>query len=145
MESLENIPVDDLPILRDIYKKNWPLHIATCSTIDIFIDRFAKFPEWMKEVQFLSLKHFWRSSGAFIMVHENRVFFNTLEAFPFNDLRKLLLVLDLGETVAFVNIRDSLRDVIFYATRVHHFSVVSDIGTKSFLMPKEVLQRLTIE
>lgn len=145
MESLENISVENLPDLRDIYKIDWPLHIATHSTLQVFIDRFAKFPEWIKKVQFLSLNDVWRSSGAFIMVHENRVFFNTLEAFPFSCLRKLLLILDLGETVTFVNIRDSLRSVLFDTIRIQHFEVISDIGSKSFLMAKEIMQRMEIE
>lgn len=114
METLEIIPIDQLPILRDLYKLDWPLHVATHSTIQVFVERFANFPEWIKKVKFLILKNFgWKSCGAFVMVDENRVFFNTLEAFPFNDLRRLLLNLELGDTVAFINIRDSLRSLVF--------------------------------
>lgn len=145
MEILEKIPVESLPILKDIYKIDYPLHVVTQSTIQVFIDRIKKTPNWDNQMQFLSFENVWKTNGAFIMVQENRVFFNTLEEFPFKTLRRMLLNLELDDKVVFINIRDDLRSVIFDTIRINHFEVVSDIGSKSFLMPKEVLQTLTVE
>lgn len=145
MESLKIIPTGDLPDLRDLYKVDYPLHISTHSTVQLFIERFTKHPKWVSKVKFLSFHDDWRAHGAFIMIHGNRVFFNTLEPFPFKNLTKALLLVEFEEKFTFVNIRDALRCVIAVVTRVHHYEIVSDIGTKCFLIPKDTLQSTIIE
>ena len=145
MEILKKIPVENLSTLRDIYKINYPLHVATQSTIQVFIDRVEKTADWENRVQFLSFENVWKTNGAFIMVQENRIFFNTLEEFPFKTLHRMLINLELEGKVVFTNIRDCLRSVIFDTIRINDFEVVSDIGTKSFLLPKEILQTFTVE
>lgn len=109
MESLSRIPIEQLAELRNLYKTDWPLHISTHSTIQLFIDRFAKFPRWIDKVTFLSLRDDWRTCGAFIMIHETRIFFNTLESYPFNKLKKALMLIQVDDVMTFVNIRDNLR------------------------------------
>lgn len=145
MEFLKKIQIDQLTKLSDLYKVDWPLHITTQSTIRLFIDRFNNHPEWVNKVDFLSFKDDWSTHGAFIMLHENRIFFNTLEPFPFNNLRRALYLLQFNEILTFVNIRDALRPVIVDVIRIHHLEVLSDIGTKCFRLPKEDLNHLTIE
>jgi hypothetical protein len=144
-ESLVKILVDQMPKLRDFYKREWPLHIATYSTISLFYNRFLDHPQWIDRVDFLSFDNDWQTTGAFVMIQDNRVFFNTLEEFPFKTLRRLLLSIQLDDEVAFINIRDLLRPIIYDTLRIHYFEVVSDIGTKSFLMPKDVLQTLDVK
>jgi hypothetical protein len=139
------ISVDQLPQLRDLYKRNWPLHIATHSTISLFHNRFLDHPQWIDRVEFLSFENAWKSTGTFVMIQDNRVFFNTLEEFPFEMLRRLLFGIELDDETAFINIRDLLRPIIYDTLRVHYFEVVSDMGTKSFLMPKEFLQSLDVK
>lgn len=145
MSALKIISVDRLPALRDLYKVEWPLHISTFSTIQIFIDRFARFPEWIERVSFLGVDEDWETCGAFVMINENRVFFNTLEAFPFVKLEKVLFRMEFESSISFVNIRDALRPVLLNSIRVHHFEIVSDIGTRSFRMLKEDACRMKIE
>lgn len=144
MEELINIPIEELPELRDLYKVNWPLHVSTHSTIQLFIDRFKNFPEWIRKVFFLSFKD-WKAHGAFVMTIGNRIFFNTLEKFPFDILRRALMLIDLDDKTTFVNIRDSLRCIVLDLLRIHHLEVVSDIGTKSFIIPRESLLDLDFE
>lgn len=129
--TLKKISVDQLPVLRDMYKVHWPLHISTFSTIQLFIDRFAKHPEWIARVSFFSFDEDWKTCGVFIMNNENRIFFNTLETYPYAKLGKALVRMNFESRVSFINIRDALRPALFIAIRVHHFEVVSDIGTKS--------------
>lgn len=147
METRKNIveiSVDQLPELRDLYKKDWPLHIATYSTIQVYLDK-AKKLQSLKKIHFVSFEGFWRKSGAFVMQDENRVYFNTLEDFPFDGLKRLLLLIEFSDAIALINIRDLLRPLIFDLIRFHHFEVISDIGTKSFFLSKEMLRNLEIK
>lgn len=139
MEHLTKIPVEDLPTLRDLYKAEHPLHVSTFSTIQLFIERFEKHPEWVEKVCFLSLNDDWRKTGTFVMTNSSRVFFNTLEMHPFNHLRQALLLMEFNDKITFVNIRDALRPLVLDIIRIHHFEIASDIGTRSFLMPREPL------
>lgn len=145
MQFLRKIPVNQLSKLSELYKVDWPLHITTYSTIRLFIDRFKNHPQWINKVDFLSFKDDWRTHGAFIMLHENRIFFNTLEPFPFNNLQRALCLLQFNEILTFVNIRDALRLVVEDVIRIQHLEVLSDIGTKCFRLLKEDLNQLTIE
>lgn len=147
MELLKIIPVEHLPKLRDSYTLDWPLHISTHSTVQVFIGRFAKHRECADKVKFLSLENDWSSCGAFIMTHENRIFFNTLEKFPFERLWRALLMLEFDEDtdMTLVNIRDALRPLIFQMVRVHHLKIVCDIGTKCYILPKTDLQKLDVQ
>lgn len=145
MEALQIIPVDQLNELKGLYKIDWPLHISTCSTIQLFIDRFEKHLEWVEKVSFFSIDDDWKRFGTFVMINEGRIFFNTLESFPFHNLRETLQRVDVNERLSFVNIRDALRPVILDFVRCNHLEVVSDIGTKCFLMTKEYLKNVTIE
>lgn len=145
METLITIPESQLPKLKDLYKVDWPLHITTHSTIELFIERFVKHPEWKAKVRFLSFRDDWRTTGSFVMIIENRIFFNTLESFPFNSVKKALVLTDFEDKMMFVNIRDALRPVILDIVKIHHLKVVSDIGTTCFKMPKEELLTLQLE
>lgn len=146
MKCLQKIPVAQLFELKELYKFDWPLHISTVSTIQLFIDRFGKYPEWAEKVTFLSFGEDWRTSGAFIMINGSRVFFNTLEAYPFVKLKNSLTRMSFeSDIVTFVNIRDGLRVVLLDLIRVHHFEIISDIATKSYLMRKDGLVNIEIK
>lgn len=145
MESLKKIQIEHLIELKGLYKIDWPLHITTCSTIQNFLDRFRRYPEWIKRVSFFSINEEWKQFGTFVMINENRIFFNTLESFPFKNLRKTLLLFNFEEKLQLVNIRDALRPVVADLIRIHHLEVISDIGTKCFLMSKENLKQIEVE
>lgn len=144
MENICKIPIDRLDHLRDIYKIAYPSHIVTCSTIQLFIDRFKKHPEWIERVSFLSLNDDWIKNGTFVMICDSRIFCNTLEPSPYESLRQALLSLELDDEMTFVHLRDELRTVIFDVIRIQYFEVISDIGTKCYLLPKESLKNMMI-
>lgn len=145
METLKKLTSDQTGHLRDIYKINYPLHVSTCSTIELFIQRLQKQPEYNEKVCFLSLNDDWTTNGTFVMTDENRIFCNTLESFPFVSLRKILLSIELEDEITFVNLRDVLRPVIFDILRIHNFEIISDVGSRCFLMRKEELKNLEVE
>lgn len=146
MSALKKIPIERLPELRDSYKVDYPLHISTISTIQLFIDRFAKYPQWIDRVSFWSLNDDWHTCGAFIMTHDYRIYFNTLEDFPFDNLRKALIKIDLKDDITtFVNIRDELRPLLIDVIRVHHCEIISDFGSRSYRLEKDALLQLELE
>jgi len=135
--ELISLSWSQLPALRDLYKQDWPLHCSTFSTIDLFIERIEKHPEWKEIVSFVALDD--APDATFLMSYENRVFFNSLEASPYTKLRKMLLAYELNDKVQFVNIRDALRPLLLDVIRIQHFDVVTDVGTRSYFFDKDDL------
>ena len=145
MSELSKISIEDLSILKDLYKVDYPLHISTYQTIQLFIERFAKHPNWLERVSFWSCGDSWKVHGHFIMFYSYRIYFNTLEAFPFPRLKQTLLLAEFTDKTTFVNIRSELRQLTLDMVRIHHFQIVSDVGTKSFLLPKQMLLDMKFE
>lgn len=74
MKSLEKIPLELLPQLRDLYKIDWPKNIVGFHTLDNYIKWFAKSPPDMEHVQIFSYHGTWNENGTFIII----VRFNSL-------------------------------------------------------------------
>jgi hypothetical protein len=74
--SLVEIPINSLPILRDKFKVEWPSHIIAYSVIDNLISRFTNNPKSKEIVKVFSLNGDWESDGTFVavMVRERKIF-----------------------------------------------------------------------
>lgn len=60
------IPNEDLPILRDMYKINWPRHIVNYQTLHNFILWLDNYPS-IDGLSIWSLNGTWRQNGTFII------------------------------------------------------------------------------
>lgn len=67
-DSLVEIPSQYWPILRDLFKVQWPLHAYAFTTLHIFIDRINKFPDSRDVIKVYSLNGDWKQNGTFIIV-----------------------------------------------------------------------------
>ena len=74
--SLEEIPVENLPSLRDKYKVNWPAHIVAYTLIDNFIWRFKNIPNNEDLIKVYTLNGKLEDDATFIaaVVREKRKF-----------------------------------------------------------------------
>lgn len=146
MENFIELKIEDLKILKHKFNDDYPLHISTISTLETFIERFQKYPEWAQKVKFFSLQDDWNICGSFIMViGGKRVYFNTLEDFPQPKLKLALITMDFEDKITFINIRDGLRHLLLDCLRYQHFEIVSDIGTRSILFTKEFLKQIDLK
>lgn len=68
MNSLENIPLEQLPQLRDLYKVNWPENIVGFHFLDNYIKWFAKNPSDMEHIQIFSYNGTWNENGTFVVI-----------------------------------------------------------------------------
>ena len=66
--SLVEISVESLPILRDKFKVDWPKHILAFTLLDIFFKRFSSHPESKKIQKVFSLNGEWQNDGTFVAV-----------------------------------------------------------------------------
>lgn len=64
--KLVKIPVESLPALRDLYKKDWPDNLVGYHTVDNYIRWYEKVPD-IKNLECLSLNGDW-SDGTFLIV-----------------------------------------------------------------------------
>lgn len=144
---LVNISKKELPILKNLYEVDWPLHSVSYAAIEHFIDRFDKKPDWEKKVKFLTLNNDWQQSGTFLIVNENdqNIMFNTLEAPPHNSLRRALELLNYDQEMAFVCFRDIFRPLIFDILRVRNLETTFDSSTRCVYFPTKKLENISIK
>lgn len=145
MVQLRKYSVEDLPRLKDKYKANWPLHIATFSTIDIFARRFLEHPEWRERVTFYGVQGEPENFSTVIMIHSgDKVFFDTLEPLPHDKLRRALFVIELGHKISFINIRDCFRPLLLDIIRTRKFDIRLEVGF-TFVLYRIKMARQLIE
>lgn len=132
MSSLQKITKLQLVELRDLYRAEWPLHVATFSAIVHFMERFEKHPEWEEKVKFWTLNDEWKQSGTFAMVNENdnHILFNTLEPWPYSSLQRTLELLDYDEPKVFISFRDIFRQIVHNVIRVQNLEIRFDSSTR---------------
>lgn len=146
MVQLKTLVAEDLSRLKDFYKVNWPNHIGTFSTLDIFARRFEQHPEWTDRVTFHGVVDEPEHFGTVIMIHSgNKIYFDTLESFPYENLRKALIVVELGSKITFISIRDALRPLLLDIIRIRRFEICHEHGSKSYVFPRIMLNELEIE
>ena len=131
---LTKILTSDLQIYRRLYQSKWPKFLVTCGLLDHFIDRFEKFPEWQKKVQFLKLDGSDINDGTFVFINGQHVYFDTLEEAPFDTLNSLMNELDYTQEKVFIGVRDAFRPFLDDLIRVHHLERTFDLGTRCLLM-----------
>lgn len=146
MVRLKTLVAEELSRLKDLYKVNWPRYIGTYSTLDIFARRFVDHPEWTDRVVFYGVIGEPENFGTVIMIHsENKVYFDTLEPFPFENLRRALIEVELGLKITFISIRDSLRPLLLDIIRIRKFEICHEHGSKAYILPRIMLNELGIE
>lgn len=134
---LKIFSVEELELIRSLYKVDWPLHVSTFTTIDFFLRKFREHSKAMNNVTFIGPVVDWDVHGTFVMTQSaNTIFFNTLEPFPHNQLKRLLLSMKLNDETTFINIRDVLRPLLLEVVRICHLETVFDQGSRSFSIPK---------
>lgn len=134
---LKTFSVEELGVIRNLYKSDWPLHVSTFTTIDFFMRKFKGRSKAMENVIFIGPIVDWNIHGTFVMKQSAKtIFFNTLEPYPHNQLKRVLLSIDLNEETTFINIRDVLRPLLLEVLRICHLETVFDQGSRSFSIPK---------
>lgn len=146
MVQLKTLVAEELSRLKGLYRVKCPSHIGTYSTLDIFARRFVDHLEWMNRVTFHGVLDEPEHFGTVIMIHTgNKVYFDTLEPFPFENLRKALIVIELGSKITFISIRDSLRPLLLDIIRIRRFEIYHEHGSKTYVFPKIMFDELRIE
>lgn len=62
MDQLEEIRLELVPALRDLFLVDWPRYISAYYTIDNYINWM-----WLGDVQFFCLNGDWKKNGTFII------------------------------------------------------------------------------
>lgn len=142
--SLKKLEIKNLRNLKELYEINYPKHLNTTSTIQVFIERFERFPQYSERVEFfVNDDDSWKSNGVFILIIDGiKIYFDSLEDAPYSTLKSALMSLKMNETATFINISDRLRVLLLDIIRIRHLKIIHDIGTTAFLMQKEFLMEL---
>lgn len=136
MTEFKKLDASDLLALKDAFKVNWPLHIATYSTIDIFARRFVEHPEWTDRVTFFGVQGEPEHFKTLIMIHSgDKVFFDTLEPFPYDKLRRALLVIELGQKITFIDVRDCFRPLLLDVIWIRRLEICHENRSRNYIFP----------
>lgn len=142
--SLVKISVTELKELQQIYRVQWPLHIFTYNTIKNFTWRLEKFPEWENRVKFWSLNGAWKKNGTFVMTNGHMIFFNSLEASPYDELKTILKNLEYTKSMLFINTRDIFKSLVYNVVETFELAILFDKVCNCFFVPKENYKNLEI-
>lgn len=134
----------ELPHLKNLFKRNWPLHASSYVLVDHFADRFENHPKWEEKVKFYTLNDSWMDTGTFAMVNESdqNIFFNTLEDSPYATLKQTLYSLNMEQEQAFIAFRDIFRPLVHDVIRVQHLEKTFDSGVRLLHGPREGVRKL---
>ncbi|GAB0099333.1 uncharacterized protein DMENIID0001_151890 [Sergentomyia squamirostris] len=78
MDRLVPIPREELPVLRDLYKVDWPKHLVVYKTINHYILWLEINPN-IENLHIWSLSGSWRTNGTVIIKNNFDIHFSTLE------------------------------------------------------------------
>lgn len=144
MNKLAILTKLDLHHLKSLYKFKWPFHASSADLVEHFINRFDKQPKWEEKVKFWTLNDTWRETGTFAMVNENdqHIFFNTLETYPYETLKRTLELLKMEQEMVFIAFRDIFRPMIHDVIRVQNLEKTFDSATRLMSM-EEIPERIS--
>jgi hypothetical protein len=144
--TLVKITSSELKELKERFKIDWPLHVITYNTLENFIERFAKFPEWEEKVTFWSLNGD-QSFASFVMInaHTDSIFFNTLESEPYTEVKSILQLIEYTDKMVFLNVRSIFQQLVKDVMKKLKMQLTYEGVFNCFLMPKERFKNLEIE
>lgn len=65
--ELTEIPLEDFPTLRDLFKIDPPKHIVSFATIQTFLKKCEKNPGNVRKFDIFSLNNGWKSDGTYVI------------------------------------------------------------------------------
>jgi hypothetical protein len=65
--KLTRIPVESFPILRNLFKVDWPKHIISYATVQTHIKKIENDFDCQQNFEILSLNDFWTRDATFII------------------------------------------------------------------------------
>lgn len=144
--QFNELTASNLLKLKDSYRVNWPLHLAAYSTIDIFARRFVEHPEWRQRVFFYGVQGEPESFKTVIMIHSgDKVLFDTLEPFPYDKLRRALIVIELSNKFTFIDVRDCLRPLLLDVIRIRKLKICHENSSRNYVFPYKSSDPLELE
>ncbi|XP_055712100.1 uncharacterized protein LOC129807087 [Phlebotomus papatasi] len=129
------IPNEDLPILRDMYKINWPRHILNYHTINNFVLWLDKYPS-IEGLSIWSLNGTWRQNGTVIIKSYWDVHCATLEETQ-ESLVQALCLLDWKEPLLICSFPDYIRPAVLKTIEKVKAHVNYDTEYTFFILAKD--------
>ncbi|GAB0099332.1 uncharacterized protein DMENIID0001_151880 [Sergentomyia squamirostris] len=140
MDRLVSIPQEELPVLRDLYKVDWPKHLVAYQTINHYILWLEIDPN-IKNLHIWSLNGSWRTNGTFIIKEHFDIHFATLEKNNESLVRALCLV-DWSPGFLICAFMEYQRPSILKAIEKVKVPVIYDAGYKYFTLDKDKAKNL---
>lgn len=168
-DRLVEIQCSDLPALKKLYTPDGSKSYIGCMTIDNYTQVLAKNPEENKSIKFyclngdfsdgtfivtvctllclsieISCKLFWFFFVLFSLKEGRRTYTDTLNA-SFDNLQRLVQLLDYSKGYFFVSIRDALGPAVLDALQKAKIEPVVPLVTLLYYLPKEEALKFTTE
>ncbi|KAL9707060.1 hypothetical protein quinque_010578 [Culex quinquefasciatus] len=142
-DVLEQIPCENWPELRDLFRVEWPTHEVAFNTIQNYIN-WIKIDPRIKHLQVVSLSGSWRENGTYLIVDRNQVFAYTLEE-PCDTLIRAFQLLDWDYSYVICSIRDRHQSALINVQRSMQIETVWYKEAFFFHLPKEECLKFEID
>ncbi|XP_055685165.1 uncharacterized protein LOC129791163 isoform X2 [Lutzomyia longipalpis] len=129
-----------LPILRDLYKVDWPKHLINYQTINNFVNWYNQTSS-IDEVFIWSLNDTWRDNGTFIIKSHYDIHCGTLDGNEETLVRAFCLI-NWNRPLLICSFVEYQRPPIVKALKIHKVPIKYDCSYKFFTLPKEKAKAL---
>lgn len=127
----------------ELYKAaSYPRHAVTYSAFKNYVIQTEKFPEFKDNLQLLTLNDDWQNDGLFLMKNGHTYYFDSLEAQPFDRVKKLLLNIDYSKEVVFRAVRDQFKPMVNDLLWLKNLEITDQTGTTVYYLPRDLVMKL---
>ncbi|XP_059608035.1 uncharacterized protein LOC132255882 [Phlebotomus argentipes] len=138
-DRLVPIATEDLPILRDLYKKNWPKYRIPYHTITHFTFWLETYN--VEDLLVWSLNDSWRENGTVIIKNHRDIHFATLDSTQ-ETLVRALCLMDWSGGPLICGFEEHFRPAIRKAAEIANFPIVIEDSLKLFTLTREKARAL---
>ncbi|XP_050078284.1 uncharacterized protein LOC126565180 [Anopheles maculipalpis] len=141
-DRLVPIPIESLPALQQLYRRDWPQHEIVYNCLQNYIE-WLRIDRKLKDFSVFSLNDTWRENGTFIIQDRYELFFHTLAHINDTLTRALSLVdwdYSWKMTVYYPRHRSSVLETI----KKHNLQIQYEFCTEIMYLSKENALRFDV-
>jgi len=141
MNKLVKLSRSTIPAFVELYN-GVPKHAAITAMLKKLLIQTKEFPEFNDKVELLSLNGDWERDGLFLLKTNQICYFNSLEAAPYNRVKKALNLIDYNDEVIFPLINDKFKEAVSEVANERNLEAVTDIEAVGYSVGKSYIQGL---
>jgi len=143
MDKLVKLSRSTIPSFIEFYKTaGFAKHSAATATLKNLLIQAQAHPDYDDKIELLALNGEWKNDGLFMIKTKELHYFNSLEAAPFDRIRKALRLIDYETEVVFPSINNKFKVLIDEIVEEKILEVTMNLKTIGFAAEKSFVEGL---